>query len=179
MQLQKPREGSNRCYHNRETDTFDRVARSKILFEKTDKETNLYIDDRLETKREIVIYNLPYNLETAVESANVRCLSRYDIKQDSNIKVVGYLEMDEWDEKNDCIYISKLYVAPEYRRKGYASKMLGRLIECGEYHNVRKISLFACADKGIKQDDLEKLYGKFGFQKISEDSKTMIWTPNK
>lgn len=56
---------------------------------------------------------------------------------------------------------------------------MNRLIECAKCYNAKKIELTACASDGIEQEDLEELYQKCGFRKISRNGNTMIYELEK
>lgn len=150
--------------------SIERIRKSNVVFEKTEGIENLYIADELDTKCQLVIYSS----KTAIEKSVTEYFSRHEATHIPGLEVVGFLEMELWHKESGYIHVSKLFVDSKYRRKGYATKILERLIECAKFHNAKKIVLTASAGDGIKQSDLEKLYQKCGFTKVSENDRRMI-----
>lgn len=157
--------------HDKMCKSIERIKKSKVVFEKTEGIENLYVADELDTKCQLVIYSS----RTAIENSITRYLSRNEAESFPGLDIVGFLELERWDENERYIEVAKLFISPKYRRKGYATKVLKRLIECAIFHEVNKIVLTASAGEGIEQKSLEELYQKCGFIKESESENKMIW----
>lgn len=159
----------NDLYEEKQRQNIQRIRDSKIVFENTDGVRNLYVDDRLDFGTEIVIYDS----RIAVENSLTNHFSKYEADTMGNLSVVGYLELDYCCD--NYMKISKLAVNKPYRRCGYATRMLMRVIEFAELRGVKKIELFASADGDISQKDLILMYEKIGFRKKAINSNTMIY----
>lgn len=151
--------------------SIKRIKNSKVIFEKEKGMENLYIDDRLETELRFTIYDS----KVAIENSLIFYLPIDEAECMKGVTVVAYLKMGYWDWKKGEIDVSKLYVAPQYRRKRYATKILNRLKECAEYYDAKTIRLIASAGEGITQEELEEMYQKCGFVKEIEYGNSMIY----
>lgn len=65
---------------------------------------------------------------------------------------------------NDSLYLSDVYIRPEYRKNGYALKMCKEALHMANPDNE---AVFLT----VLYDDLERLYSKLGFEFIDADGR--------
>ena len=78
----------------------------------------------------------------------------------------GAASVDVTFDKEDpgVAWISSLMVAPEERRKGYATQLLEWAINYCKENNIFRINL-----NSVKKDFIMSFYHKHGFQDINDD----------
>lgn len=135
----------------------NRTGESKIIFENKEIVKNLYVDDKLDYGSEIVLYDCENGVENIITNFHPKD------KKIVGVSVIGYIEVDYWDKEKNTVDVRSIFVNEKYRRHGYFTGMIKRLIEWAEYRDVLEIRLHVSAGRGITQDDLTSIYEKLGF----------------
>ena len=87
---------------------------------------------------------------------------------EENKKIIAYISIDI---NENSVYIADLYVLPEYRRKGIATKLIKFVDEVRKNKNKRYLRV----DVRTKDKPALRFYEKFGFIILESKDKKKSW----
>eukprot|EP01095_Lingulamoeba_sp_RSL-Kostka_P000496 TRINITY_DN1078_c0_g1_i1.p1 TRINITY_DN1078_c0_g1~~TRINITY_DN1078_c0_g1_i1.p1 ORF type:complete len:170 (-),score=36.61 TRINITY_DN1078_c0_g1_i1:286-795(-) len=141
---------------------------SLSLAQSEDDETLLELIKEIMTEFEIGCYNTN-DLDDISETYNHEERNFFykltTIDGDESEKIIGCVAIQNLNDNEESCELKRLYLLPEYRKKGYGKKMMNFILEVSKNNNYKRIWL----QTSKKFSQAIRLYEKYGFTEIEDN----------